>query len=257
MATFTSETAELPAAGEDVEGIRQTSGAFRQVVSIGGAGDNSDDVIGPLNETAPATDTAASGLNGRLQRIAQRLSTIISSGLALAAGENFVGAVGGVIANPASTLTRPANTTPYTANDLIANNTTAGSITVPSFTAARVAAGSFLMRRFRLYTNKTSGMAGIVLRVEFWSAAPTFTNGDNGAYAVATGAANWLGAADVVLTQVGDGAYGVGVPDIGGDIGVKLASGQTVYWSMLVTNSGGFTPASSQTFTLVPEIVQN
>lgn len=29
-------------------------------------------VIGPVNETAPATDIASSGLNGRLQRIAQR-----------------------------------------------------------------------------------------------------------------------------------------------------------------------------------------
>lgn len=34
--------------------------------------------IGGLTETAPATDTASSGLNGRLQRIAQRLSSIIA-----------------------------------------------------------------------------------------------------------------------------------------------------------------------------------
>lgn len=34
-------------------------------------------IIGPTNETAPGTDTAASGLNGRLQRIAQRLTTLI------------------------------------------------------------------------------------------------------------------------------------------------------------------------------------
>lgn len=34
--------------------------------------------IGALTETAPATDTASSGLNGRLQRIAQRLTSIIA-----------------------------------------------------------------------------------------------------------------------------------------------------------------------------------
>lgn len=34
--------------------------------------------IGALTETAPATDTASSGLNGRLQRIAQRISSLIS-----------------------------------------------------------------------------------------------------------------------------------------------------------------------------------
>jgi hypothetical protein len=34
--------------------------------------------VGGLTETAPATDTASSGLNGRLQRIAQRLTSIIA-----------------------------------------------------------------------------------------------------------------------------------------------------------------------------------
>lgn len=35
-------------------------------------------LIGALTETAPATDTASSGLNGRLQRIAQRLTSLIA-----------------------------------------------------------------------------------------------------------------------------------------------------------------------------------
>lgn len=34
--------------------------------------------LGDLTEAAPATDTASSGLNGRLQRIAQRLSSLIT-----------------------------------------------------------------------------------------------------------------------------------------------------------------------------------
>lgn len=34
--------------------------------------------VGAVNETAPASDTASSGLNGRLQRIAQRLTSIIA-----------------------------------------------------------------------------------------------------------------------------------------------------------------------------------
>lgn len=37
-----------------------------------------DTKTGSLTETAPATDTASSGLNGRLQRIAQRLTSIIA-----------------------------------------------------------------------------------------------------------------------------------------------------------------------------------
>jgi hypothetical protein len=35
--------------------------------------------VGTLTETAPATDTASSGLNGRLQRIAQRISSLITT----------------------------------------------------------------------------------------------------------------------------------------------------------------------------------
>jgi hypothetical protein len=34
--------------------------------------------IGSLTETAPATDTASSGLNGRLQRVAQRVTSLIA-----------------------------------------------------------------------------------------------------------------------------------------------------------------------------------
>lgn len=37
-----------------------------------------DTILGPTNETAPANDTAASGLNGRLQRVAQRLTSLIA-----------------------------------------------------------------------------------------------------------------------------------------------------------------------------------
>src|ERR1019366_2945537 len=38
--------------------------------------------VGGLTETAPATDTASSGLNGRLQRIAQRITSLIAATLA-------------------------------------------------------------------------------------------------------------------------------------------------------------------------------
>lgn len=38
-----------------------------------------DTKVGSLTETAPASDTASSGLNGRLQRIAQRLTSLITA----------------------------------------------------------------------------------------------------------------------------------------------------------------------------------
>lgn len=48
-----------------------------------------DTKIGSLTETAPATDTASSGLNGRLQRIAQRLTSLIAQLPAALVGGRF------------------------------------------------------------------------------------------------------------------------------------------------------------------------
>lgn len=47
-------------------------GTYAERVDAGGVG------LGSLTETAPSTDTASSGLNGRLQRIAQRLTSLIA-----------------------------------------------------------------------------------------------------------------------------------------------------------------------------------
>lgn len=42
-----------------------------------------DTKTGALTETAPATDTASSGLNGRLQRVAQRITSLIAATLSV------------------------------------------------------------------------------------------------------------------------------------------------------------------------------
>lgn len=233
------------------------AGPQRQVVTISDRAGATTDSIGSLTETAPASDTASAGLNGRLQRLAQRLSSLIALlPTALSPAGNLV--VGSKIASPTSVLTRPANTTAYTTGNLLASNTTAGSVVVPSFTAAGGAAGSGSLLSFRLLSNKTSGMGGVSFAVEFWSAAPTFTNGDGGAYAVATGGAGWLGSATVAnMVQVGDGAHGVAVPDTVAAIDFALASGTSIFWTLQVTSSAGFTPASGQTFSLQPLVQQN
>jgi hypothetical protein len=155
----------------------------------------------------------------------------------------------GAITNPTSTLTRPADTTAYAANDLIASSTTAGSIVVPSFAIAN-AAGGAIIPRMRLSTTATTGW-GTTLTVTLWSAAPTYTNGDNGAYAVATGAAGRLAAFSCTLTQYGDGAAGSCVITSGNALVLKLASGTAVYWDLQATAAA--TPISGQTFTLTSE----
>lgn len=87
--------------------------------------DGVETALGATNETAPANDTAASGLNGRLQRIAQRITTLIASVAALAttivlaAGENLVGLVGGV--GDLVDVTLSLDTSAYADGDVLAD----------------------------------------------------------------------------------------------------------------------------------------
>jgi hypothetical protein len=73
----------IPATGSGdptpvVETIAGVASANRQVMTIGDRAGGAVDSIGGLTETAPGTDTASSGLNGRLQRVAQRITSLIA-----------------------------------------------------------------------------------------------------------------------------------------------------------------------------------
>lgn len=175
--------------------------------------------------------------------------------IALTAGEAHAGEVGLAYANPTSTLTRPANTTAYAVDDLIADNTTAGSIVVPSFTATRAAARGGRVSGVRLSTNKTSGWGSVSVLVRLWDTAATYTNGDNGAYAVATGAANYLCSALITLEQWADGAVGTAAFVELAELIFKKSSGSSIYWDMQIKTAA--TPASGQTFTLTLLTEQN
>jgi hypothetical protein len=155
-----------------------------------------------------------------------------------------------------STLTRPNDANAYAQNDLIASSTTAGSIVVPSLALPNSFFAWCMIRRLRLYTTKASGMSTFQALIEMWAdIAPTFTNGDNGAYAVATGAANYIGAMTMaVMTQVGDGGYAEGIPNKGSEIGFAGSYPKNIYWSMKEADATGFTPAALQPFTLVAEL---
>lgn len=60
--------------------LGQTTKAASLSVSVA-SDDDLQAKLGIVTETAPASDTASSGLNGRLQRIAQNISTLITSSL--------------------------------------------------------------------------------------------------------------------------------------------------------------------------------
>lgn len=72
-------------------------------------------LVGPVNETAPTSDTAASGLNGRLQRIAENL-TSIDAGIPTSLGSQTI--ANSMPVTIASNQTVPINVIPI---DLVGN----------------------------------------------------------------------------------------------------------------------------------------
>lgn len=224
------------------------------VVVVGGSGPAG---AVPVDLTEVNGSPVATGHGTASGALRVELPTDGTGVVGLNAGENHIGQVGGTLANPTSTLTRPNDTNAYAQNDLIASSTTAGSVVVPSITVTRIAAGSCAIRRLRLATNVTTGWGSASFTVRLWTTAPTYTNGDNGAYAVATGSAGFLGAYSISISQWADGASGNGLPLVGNEVGIKLASGSIVYWDLQYTGSASLTPIAQQTFTLTAETYQD
>jgi hypothetical protein len=181
---------------------------------------------GDLTESAPGTDTASSGLNGRLQRVAQRLTSLIgvlpsslgkktaanslsvtlSSDEALPAGENHIGAIGGNTEKLAIAIT--TSSTAYSANDNIG-----GVITLSNF--LRVSGGTGVLQGIQLWALANQKPN---LYIDFWDASPgtgTYTNdsaqviaGDHAAHLgfIEIAAADWKDTGTIsrtALTSIG------------------------------------------------------
>ena len=160
----------------------------------------------------------------------------------------------GVTAKVSSTFTRPADTTAYASGDLVANSTTAGSVTPMSFAIARVAAGTGMIRRCRLSKTGTS-ITNASFRLHLYTVSPTVTNGDNGVW-LSTQSATYMGSLDMSSAKAfSDGAGTTGTPSDGSEINFALPSGQTVYG--LLEARGAYTPASAESFTVELEVLQN
>ena len=144
-----------------------------------------------------------------------------------------------------TTVTRPADTTAYAAGDLIANSTTAGSVTPITFTGV---GSSGTITKWRLRTNRASAGTGWVARLHLYRSAPTPSNGDNGAW-LTNKAADWIGSLDAVMDmQFTDGAAGNGTARVGPGITYDLGSATDTLYALLETRSA-YTPASGETFT--------
>lgn len=215
-------------------------------------------LTGALTETAPATDTASSGLNGRLQRIAQRLTSLIAL-LPAALGQGTMAqSLRVVLASDQSalsvtpttqgsgvavSLTRTNDTNVYAANDVIGAAT--GSTAALTFAAMRSSAGEIMLTSVALEIDLAAIISGMTsYRLYLYNITPPSALGDNAAWDLPSGdRSSFLGYVDL------------GTPvDLGSTLYVEtyqinkqLTLSSTSLFGYLVT-VGTFTPSASIVF---------
>jgi hypothetical protein len=145
----------------------------------------------------------------------------------------------------AVTITRPSNTTAYTAGDVVGDTGGSAIITLPS---SGPSGGYVLVQSVRLLIGNTSvpsGMAGF--RLHLYTASPTAI-ADNAAFDLVSGeVANYAGYVDLPTPQdLGSTLFAQA--DYPGTL-IKLASASTTLYAELETR-GAYTPASATLYDL-------
>lgn len=248
----------------------QTTGAdiaapiFVNLELAGGSTTAITNALGAVADAAATTDTGSFSVLAFLKRGMQNWTSLLarlptlgakasSGSLSTTPATDAVYPTTNISVNPTANFTRPADTTAYASGDTVANSTTAGSVTPLTLTAARVAAGTFMVHRLKLHKSGTS-VTNAAFRVHLFKASPTSASGDNAAVSM-TGVANYLGYVDVVVDQAfTDGAAGFSSLAMSDTI-VALASGQSLY--ALLEARAAYTPISAEVMTLTAEITQD
>lgn len=160
-------------------------------------------------------------------------------------------------------FTRPADTTQYTANDLVAGSTSVIDANSPEMLNVVALPGeAFRFDRVRLRKSNIS-LTAASFRVHFFRALPTWTVGDNGAGGAitalaATSLADHVGYVDITMDRAsataGGGAYGVANP-ASGAITIAPLTGTSIYVAVQATST--YTPASAEVFTVEIEGVRS
>ena len=153
---------------------------------------------------------------------------------------------------------RPANTTQYTASDLVANSATAADVVPMAFNCGSNGA-AIMVRRVRVAKTGTS-LTTATFRVHLFNKLPVPTVGDNGVWdnsnVLATDDARYLaGTFDVTVGKSGvSGSSGQGVSTTGSDVILSPFTGDLVYGILSAT--GAYTPTSGEDFEVVLECVR-
>ena len=159
----------------------------------------------------------------------------------------------------AAAMTRPANTTAYSAGDAVSNNATAASVTPIGFAAADVNNAPMLLTHVELLSTDTGpAAAGASFEVWLFNADPTANagvgGGDNAAFSQKQ--AGFIGRMQGAFIAASDGSMAICTPIEGSLIPTAPSSGGTTIYALLKTLTA-FTPsANSTTFTATLKGVQ-
>lgn len=158
--------------------------------------------------------------------------------------------------NPSATFTRPNDTTAYSIGDLVANSTTAASVTPMSWAlGGNTAPGGTRITRARIVKSNISPTL-TAFRLHLYQKTVTVANGDNGAWS-SSGAADYLGflAGPTVLQAFTDGCADAAPATAGAEIIVRLASGSTIFG--LLEARAAYTPVANEVFTVTLESLES
>lgn len=162
--------------------------------------------------------------------------------------------VGSPMAVVAAELTRPADTTTYTANDAVANSTSAPTVITFS-NIARVTGGSGYITNAKL-VKSTTGVTGASFRLWLYSAAPTAIN-DNAAFPIKyADRAGCQGYIDLYPTTEGTGSDCAVALQTGVGLKFKCAEGSQSLYGLLEA-TGAYAPGNAEKFYLELTADQN
>lgn len=150
-----------------------------------------------------------------------------------------------VIESTAS-FTRPNDTTAYAANDLVANSTTAGSVTPMTFQIPTGSGRDIQIKGVKIQKSGTTATNGN-FNLRLYASSPTCANGDNGAWS--TSLSGYLGKLDAAIVEAfTDGCAVVNTLAEGADVHFRISTDHAIY-GLLVADAA-YTPAANEVFTV-------
>ncbi|HEY2872489.1 MAG TPA: hypothetical protein VGJ56_11250 [Reyranella sp.] len=159
----------------------------------------------------------------------------------------------------ATAMTRPANTTAYSAGDAVSNNATAASVTPISFAASDVNNAPLLLTHLELLSADSGpAIAGATFEVWLFNSDPTANSGVGGGDNAAFGQkqAGFIGRMQGIFIAASDGSMAVCTPIEGSFIPTTPSSDGTTIYALLKTLTA-FTPsANGTTFTATLKGIQ-